>query len=628
MAKGRRSRGARGLDPCAGGARWPACRALAAAVFGAALAAALAAGAAPAGDRVDAAQVEGEWRDYESQPLRVNVWHGRGDDEVYRRGEPVEIFFEANRDAYAVVYRIDTDGEVTVLWPRSRLDDGFVFGGHEYRVPASGAARLRASGDEGVEYVQAIVSLYPFDLRDLEVDFHHEENGERYRYRVAGDPFLAMNEVNFAITRLEDSEDYVVTNYVSYYVEREVAHPRYLCSQCHDDGDNYHPYDDTCVVVIHHDYGWSNNWFVRFGYYPVYYYPAYYYVDPWSWRPWINYWYTPWYWWPSYAVYDWPFSPYVWHYSPYWRGDCWQRWREGDRRYAPLDKRTFRERGDTGRFLERGSELVKSPRPTADIERALRTRTKLPRAGDAAAGDGGAPGLVRAGFRDVGPVQRGKVAFRDGVERPAPTPGLRVRDRDIGARRSPRAGEAGGTGADRPTYRREAPGRSSPADRSPAPAVRERDRTAPPRREGRDSDSGGAIRPVTPHRPGARIWSGGRSGGTVDRSARPAPSERGERDRDAAPSRPADVDRDRGRESPRDRDDGRAAPPRGDRPSGGEVRERPQRSAPASPPPQGPPSSVRAPSSGGGRAAPSSPPPSRPAGGARVNSGDGRVGRS
>ena len=27
--------------------------------------------------------------------------------------------------------RIDVDGKVTVLWPRSRMDDGFVFGGQE-----------------------------------------------------------------------------------------------------------------------------------------------------------------------------------------------------------------------------------------------------------------------------------------------------------------------------------------------------------------------------------------------------------------------------------------------------------------------------------------------------------------
>jgi len=168
------------------------------------------------------------WTGYENQPLRVNITQGRDDGDTYRRGEQINIAFEANQDAYAVVYRIDADGVVTILWPRSRLDDGFVFGRHQYSLPAAGAPRLRAGSEPGVEYVEAVVSLYPFDLRDIEVDFHHEPADEEYRYTVAGDPFLAMNEVNHAITRLENAEDFVVTNYTSYFVEREVEHPRYL----------------------------------------------------------------------------------------------------------------------------------------------------------------------------------------------------------------------------------------------------------------------------------------------------------------------------------------------------------------------------------------------------------------
>ena len=186
--------------------------------------------------------------DYAAQTLRVALWLDRDEDEIYQRGDEQRVGFQTNEDAYAVVYRIDTDGMVTVLWPRDRLDDGFVFGGHEYRLPGRESAALRINEQEGEGYVQAIVSRYPFDLRALELDFLQDAGGTRVDFRVAGDPFLAMNEVNYAITGLEDAGDHVITNHVRYYVHKRVDHPRYLCMQCHtEDSVRYDPYEGHCI---------------------------------------------------------------------------------------------------------------------------------------------------------------------------------------------------------------------------------------------------------------------------------------------------------------------------------------------------------------------------------------------
>jgi len=467
------------------------------------------------------------WTGYENQPLRVNITQGLGDRDTYRRGEQINIAFEANQDAYAVVYRIDSDGGVTILWPRSRLDDGFVFGRHQYSLPAAGAPRLRAGSEPGVEYVEAVVSLYPFDLRDIEVDFHHEPADEDYRYAVAGDPFLAMNEVNHAITRLENAEDFVVTNYVSYYVERQVEHPRYLCGQCHAD-ENYDPYGASCTIAIHHDYDWSNRWYVRFGYYPVYQYPAYYYVDPWSSRPWINYWYTPWYDWPGYAVYDWPFSCYVWNYSPYWHADAWSRWKSGDRRYTPLDKRDIRDERWRQKQIARSTPFVREARPPRDVEEVLRTRTKLDRDGVRVQQGGGG----RGDFANVAPDLRQPVTFRETPGRDAREGGLRVReDRGRGGRVPPAVGGRTREG--------------QPRDGGVRTPVRSGDQRFSPARGGsggtereRDGSDRGAIRPLDPRKPVARIWSGGRGGSTAERGERTAPESR--RGRDAEPARVRD----------------------------------------------------------------------------------------
>ncbi len=233
--------------------------------------------------------------DYSTQDLRVGVWiEGLEEGGVLDRGEELNVGFQTNEDAFAVVYRINTDGEVTVIWPRSRLDDGFVFGGHEYMLPVSGSRRLVASSSSGEGFIEAIVSRYPFDLRDLQLDFHHEYTAEMIEYSVVGDPFLAMNEINFAVTGLEDSGDYVVTNYLGYFVHQEVEHPRYLCNQCHlDDEVAIRPYMDACPVDISYDYSWGNDWYDDYGYYPVYHNPVYVYIDPWTFKPWVNFWYYP-----------------------------------------------------------------------------------------------------------------------------------------------------------------------------------------------------------------------------------------------------------------------------------------------------------------------------------------------
>jgi len=445
-----------------------------------------------------AVSVADGWSGYENQPYRVNIWHDKGDEDIYERGEAVRIHFETNSDAYAVVYRIDTDGAVSILWPRSRYDDGFVFGHHTYNLPTPGAQRIRTASEEGVEYVQAIVSAYPFDLRGLDVDFHHEDEGESRAYFVAGDPFLAMNDINYAVTGLDDAADFVVTNYLSYYVHRQVEHPRYMCTQCHDNDTNYHPYNDVCVVEIHHDYSWDNNWFDTYRYYPAYYYPVYYYVDPWTMRPWINYWYSPWYVWPTWGHSVWGYDCYVWNYSPYWRGDVWVRYKDGNRRHRPItkDHRYADARGDREYNHPRG--IVKTPRPTRDMVVSMNDRSGIrkddqPRSGHAISG--------RGDYKDTGRAVRPVAGFTK-KPRDVRAPGIRV---PSGDRRSETERLI------RPNPGRTRDGRTptQPAVRSDGRGGRTPTRVSPGTKPDTRREDGRAVRPVKPHSQGSRIWQGG-----------------------------------------------------------------------------------------------------------------------
>ncbi len=271
--------------------------------------------------------------DYPDREMRVEVWHDKDDDETYSRGEEFSAYFRTNADLYVVVYRIDADGIAEVLWPTSRFDDGFVYGEHAYVIPAQkNGPRLRVSNSKGVEYLQAIASRYPFDLRNLGMDFTfaRTDNDERYRYKVAGDPFLAVNDINYAITGLEEDVDYLVTDWSHIYIESKVEYARYTCTQCHTEEDDYHPYVDTCSTVnVYYDYGWHNRWYSRFGWYPLYYDPPYYYYDYVSYRPyWFSY-YPVNYSWAWCNIYTRPYSVYGWHDSPYYAGDYGVRYRRG-----------------------------------------------------------------------------------------------------------------------------------------------------------------------------------------------------------------------------------------------------------------------------------------------------------
>ncbi len=374
--------------------------------------------------------------DYAGNTLRTEVWVDQAKDEIYRKGQDISVGFQTNQDAYAVVYRIDTDGVVTVLWPRSRFDDGFIFGSHEYQLPVSGARKLQVSTSEGQGIVEAVVSEYPFDLRALELDFHHEHTAERYDFRVAGDPFLAMNEVNFAVTGLEDSGEYVVTNYASYYVHQEVDHPRYLCSQCHiDDEVAYDPYQDDCTLSIEYDYSWYNGWYDNYGYYPVYGNPVFVYIDPWNYNPWVNYWYQPYYSCAPWGGWGWGYGGcYSWNNSPYYGGNCATTYYAGNTRYRPLDRTRMNGGGGTGgavtktREYGRGSEMVRknslSPRERGTME--SRTRSSDQRADRSTT-------VGRSGGRDVAyrgaePSSRTRSSFVQTATTGRSQGGLRIRE--------------------------------------------------------------------------------------------------------------------------------------------------------------------------------------------------------
>lgn len=193
----------------------------------------------------------------------VRVWLAGGND-VYRWGDRVRVHFRVRDDAYVTIVRVDTDGELRVLYPSGPHATRRVSGGRRYRVPGHVGDETFAIDDPtGVGYVFAISSYEPFDYSALAGrggwDYHAVGR------RVRGDPYVAVRRLADEIA-YDDRTGYA-TAYAEYYVGRRVEYPRYACYDCHSAGSYpvYDPYGRHGHRVIVYDDPY---------YYPYRYYPG------------------------------------------------------------------------------------------------------------------------------------------------------------------------------------------------------------------------------------------------------------------------------------------------------------------------------------------------------------------
>ena len=98
--------------------------------------------------------------------LDVEIWSDHSDGEYYE-GDKVTLFYRVNRDAFVVVYSVDSRGRVNMLFPSNPGQDNFVAGGETHRLPGGNDDYdLVVSGPEGVEYIQVIASRERFTIPD------------------------------------------------------------------------------------------------------------------------------------------------------------------------------------------------------------------------------------------------------------------------------------------------------------------------------------------------------------------------------------------------------------------------------------------------------------------------------
>ncbi len=113
--------------------------------------------------------------------LDVEIWTNRGDDARYTVGDPIEVYFRTNADAWVAIYDLDTGGHVTKLFPSSHAANNFVRGGVVHRVPSRYGHHFEVEGPSGWETLRAVASTNRRALRKYGWDGNHR-SGRNDRY--------------------------------------------------------------------------------------------------------------------------------------------------------------------------------------------------------------------------------------------------------------------------------------------------------------------------------------------------------------------------------------------------------------------------------------------------------------
>ena len=191
--------------------------------------------------------------------LSVDVWINKEEGGVYQPGESMRIFFRSSTDAYVLVYNIDTEGFIHLVYPYGPSDPPRVEAGRTHRIPARhDPYDLVADGPPGMEFVVAVASRLPFQNLPWYLSPASEgapEPGEGDVPEddlasgvIVGDPYVGMERINRMILPPRREGD-AASNETYFYIGQRVEYPRYVCADCHYSGFGFDPYLGVCSVV-------------------------------------------------------------------------------------------------------------------------------------------------------------------------------------------------------------------------------------------------------------------------------------------------------------------------------------------------------------------------------------------
>jgi hypothetical protein len=145
----------------------------------------------------------------------VAVWADRS--EPYARGEAARVHLRVIEPSHVAVFRVDTEGRVSVLFPYEPWGDAYLrHVGERVLTGPRGEQSFEVDDAPGVGYLFALASPDPLDLRAI-------SRGDAWDYRLIagwrlrGDPYAALTDL---AARLSPTGRYDY-DIVPYYVEAD-----------------------------------------------------------------------------------------------------------------------------------------------------------------------------------------------------------------------------------------------------------------------------------------------------------------------------------------------------------------------------------------------------------------------
>lgn len=111
----------------------------------------------------------GGWSSPEAElPVRgARIWFPNGPEPAFRRGEPVPVHFEVDREAYIAVAQLDTAGQLHLHFPSGPRDPQWIRGGQEHLLLLTGGRPWIVADGPGMGHFFILASDRPLDWSRL-----------------------------------------------------------------------------------------------------------------------------------------------------------------------------------------------------------------------------------------------------------------------------------------------------------------------------------------------------------------------------------------------------------------------------------------------------------------------------
>ncbi len=129
----------------------------------------------------------------------ARIWFPRGPDPVFRRGEPVRVHFQTDRDAHVAIAQVDSSGRLHLHFPSGPRDPQWIRGGQEHLLLLEGGRPWVVTEGPGVGYFFILSSDRPLDWSRLGHSRGAGWDLSGATARSYGDPNEAMDDLVWAL---------------------------------------------------------------------------------------------------------------------------------------------------------------------------------------------------------------------------------------------------------------------------------------------------------------------------------------------------------------------------------------------------------------------------------------------